>query len=97
MEVRVPEEACRFLAGFDGNPLSGGLFEVCARLGGRTCAASVRRRERVVDTPLSSCSVCERTFQVRFRYQVREDAGSFQYFCSQMCQQRSLTGGVERG
>lgn len=51
----------------------------------------------MVDTPLSSCSVCERTFQVRFRYQVREDAGGFQYFCSQMCQQRSLTGGVERG
>lgn len=51
----------------------------------------------MVDTPLSSCSVCERTFAVRFRYQVREDAGSFQYFCSQMCQQRSLTGGVERG
>ncbi len=51
----------------------------------------------MVDTPLSSCSVCERTFQVRFRYQVREDAGGFQYFCSQMCQQRSLTGGGERG
>lgn len=47
----------------------------------------------MVDTPLSSCSVCERKFEVRFRYQVREDAGGFHYFCSQMCQQRSLVGG----
>jgi len=44
----------------------------------------------VVDTPLSSCSVCERAFQVRFRYQVRDDNGAFQYFCSQACQQVSL-------
>lgn len=51
----------------------------------------------MVDTPLSSCSVCERTFEVRFRYQVREDASGFVYFCSQICQQRSLAGGVERG
>jgi chromosome partitioning protein len=46
--------------------------------------------DRVVDTPLSSCSVCERTFQVRFRYQIREDGSTFLYFCSQACQQASL-------
>jgi len=51
----------------------------------------------VVDTPLSCCSVCERSFEVRFRYQVREEPGGFVYFCSQICQQRSLAGGVERG
>jgi chromosome partitioning protein len=34
---------------------------------------------------------------VRFRYQVREDASGFSYFCSQICQQRSLVGDVERG
>lgn len=44
----------------------------------------------MVDTPLSTCSVCERSFQVRFRYQVREEHGAFRYFCSQGCQQVSL-------
>jgi chromosome partitioning protein len=46
----------------------------------------------VVHTPVhSTCSVCERSFEVRFRYQVREaEAGAFEYFCSQMCQQTSL-------
>lgn len=43
-----------------------------------------------METPSSSCSVCGRSFEVRFRYQVREEAAGFQYFCSQMCQQRSL-------
>lgn len=41
-------------------------------------------------TPTSQCNVCGRDFLVRFRYQVREDAGAFKYFCSQMCQQQSL-------
>ena len=44
----------------------------------------------MVDTPLSTCSVCERSFQVRFRYQMREEHGAFHYFCSQGCQQASL-------
>ncbi len=38
----------------------------------------------------STCSVCERPFQVRFRYQVREERGQFVHFCSQICQQRGL-------
>lgn len=45
----------------------------------------------MVDTPVhSKCSVCERSFQVRFRYQTREENGAFAYFCSQGCQQASL-------
>jgi len=38
----------------------------------------------------STCSVCSRAFEVRFRYQVREEAGQFVHFCSQMCHQRGL-------
>ena len=38
----------------------------------------------------SSCSACERTFKVQFRYQVREERGRFVYFCSQACLQASL-------
>jgi len=38
----------------------------------------------------STCSVCERAFEVKFRYQTREEAGRFVYFCSQICQQRGL-------
>lgn len=38
----------------------------------------------------SICGVCERTFEVKFRYQIREEAGRFVYYCSQICQQRGL-------
>lgn len=44
----------------------------------------------MVDTPVSNCSVCAKTFQPRFRYQVAEREGTFVYFCSQICQQVSL-------
>ena len=43
--------------------------------------------------PTSTCSVCERPFEVRFRYQTREEAGRFVYFCSQACHQQGLGGG----
>jgi chromosome partitioning protein len=43
-----------------------------------------------MDSCESECSVCGRGFEPRFRYQVREEAGRFLYFCSQLCQQRSL-------
>ncbi len=46
-----------------------------------------------METPLSCCSVCAEAFPVRFRYQVHEAGGSFRYFCSQVCQQRDLSGG----
>lgn len=38
----------------------------------------------------SHCSVCDRSFIVRFRYQVREEEGRFVHFCSQECHQQSL-------
>ena len=41
------------------------------------------------------CSVCGRSFEVRFRYQTREEAGEFVYFCSQVCQQRSVASDCE--
>lgn len=44
-----------------------------------------------MDTPRSTCSVCQKDFIPRFRYQVREEAGSFHYFCSQRC----LASGLE--
>ena len=47
----------------------------------------------MVDTPVSQCSVCTKSFQPRFRYQVAEREGAFLYLCSQRCQQVSL--GVE--
>jgi hypothetical protein len=93
---RVRRRRLSFSCGVRWEPVIRQLFEACARLGGRTRAA-LDEGEHVVDTPLSSCSVCERKFEVRFRYQVREDASGFVYFCSQVCQQRSLAGGVERG
>ena len=47
-----------------------------------------------VTPPPATCSVCNGSFFVRFRYQVREEAGHFLYFCSQACQQQELS--VER-
>src|SRR5687768_11441185 len=40
----------------------------------------------------STCSVCARPFEPKFRYQIREEAGRFLAFCSQTCQQKSLSG-----
>src|SRR5690349_9985194 len=40
----------------------------------------------------STCSVCARPFEPKFRYQVREEGGRFLAFCSQACQQKSLSG-----
>ena len=40
----------------------------------------------------STCHVCEKTFEVRFRYQVREEKGQYVYVCSTGCQQRLLLG-----
>ncbi len=41
-------------------------------------------------TPTSTCSVCGGAFEVRFRFQMREEGGRFAYFCSQACHQASL-------
>ncbi len=49
-----------------------------------------------MQTPSSSCSVCGRAFEVRFRYQVREEAGRFVYLCSLACHQEALAGGGAR-
>jgi len=43
-----------------------------------------------MDTPTSECHVCGQAFRVRFRYQVREEAGRYVYTCSARCQQRAL-------
>jgi chromosome partitioning protein len=48
-----------------------------------------------MDTPKSECHVCGGAFEVKFRYQVREEAGRFVYVCSPMCQQRLLSSGDE--
>lgn len=42
--------------------------------------------------PKSTCEVCQRSFQPRFRYQVREEGGRYLYVCSQVCQRRLLSG-----
>lgn len=37
-----------------------------------------------------NCRICNREFEVRFRYQVREEDGEYLYICSQACQQKML-------
>ena len=48
-----------------------------------------------MSSPHGVCRVCERDFEVRFRYQVREEAGAFVYVCSMVCQQRLLSGALD--
>lgn len=50
-----------------------------------------------MQTPKSSCNVCSRSFEVRFRYQTQERAGTFHYFCSQLCQQKGLATAGDDG
>lgn len=40
----------------------------------------------------SICHVCQKPFEARFRYQVREEKGQYLYVCSTGCQQRLLLG-----
>jgi chromosome partitioning protein len=40
----------------------------------------------------STCHVCEKSFEARFRYQVREENGRYLYICSTACQQKLLLG-----
>lgn len=40
----------------------------------------------------STCHVCNKSFEARFRYQVREEDGQYIYICSTACQQQLLLG-----
>ncbi|HQY63000.1 MAG TPA: ParA family protein [Polyangiaceae bacterium] len=44
-----------------------------------------------------SCSVCNREFDVQFRYQMEERDGGFLFFCSQTCQGKSVRGETSGG
>lgn len=48
-----------------------------------------------METPQSTCSVCARSFEVKFRYQVREEQGAYVYVCSLPCQHTLLRGSAE--
>ncbi len=37
-----------------------------------------------------TCTVCTRSFEPRFRFQIEEDGGATSFFCSQKCQQSRL-------
>ena len=48
-----------------------------------------------MQNPNATCSECGKEFEVRFRYQVRDDGnGQVEHFCSQACQQVRLQKGV---
>ena len=44
-----------------------------------------------------SCSICSRTFEVQFRYQMEERDGGFVFFCSQACQSKQARGETGEG
>lgn len=46
---------------------------------------------------MESCSVCARSFDVQFRYQMEESKGGFLFFCSQECQGRHVRGETTSG
>ena len=46
-------------------------------------------------TMTESCTVCGRTFDVQFRYQMEERDNGFAFFCSQKCLETSQTAGED--
>ena len=44
-----------------------------------------------------SCSVCSRTYEVQFKYQMEERDGGFVFFCSQACQSKQARGETTDG
>src|SRR5580704_11077946 len=44
-----------------------------------------------------SCSVCAKSFDVQFRYQMEERDGGFAFFCSTECHGKSVRGEAEGG
>ena len=44
-----------------------------------------------------SCSICSRTYEVQFRYQMEERDGGFIFFCSQACQSKEVRGETTDG
>ena len=46
-----------------------------------------------MERPTSDCHVCGQAFEVRFRYQVREEAGGYVYVCSTACKGQLLAQG----
>jgi chromosome partitioning protein len=43
------------------------------------------------------CSVCEKRFDVQFRYQMEERDGGFAFFCSHECHQKAVSGEATGG
>ncbi|CAN5683504.1 hypothetical protein BH09MYX1_BH09MYX1_23130 [soil metagenome] len=43
------------------------------------------------------CSVCGRSFDVQFRYQMEERDGAFAFYCSQACHGAALRGEAQKG
>lgn len=43
------------------------------------------------------CSVCGRSFEVQFRYQMEEKDGGFAFFCSHACQAKDVRGEADGG
>jgi chromosome partitioning protein len=44
-----------------------------------------------------SCSICSRTYEMQFRYQMEERDGGFVFFCSQACQSKDVRGEMSDG
>jgi chromosome partitioning protein len=43
-------------------------------------------------TTARSCTVCSKSFELKFRFQVEESSGQTRFFCTQRCQQTHLRG-----
>ncbi len=44
-----------------------------------------------------ACSVCSKSFEVQFRYQMEEQANGFAFFCSQTCLKNNQTANAQAG
>ena len=62
---------------------------------GQGGARVARPQEASAVSIRETCTVCEESFDVQFRYQMEERDGGFSFFCSQKCLEQSQTKGSD--
>ena len=96
-EVSSSPGVCQELGPPATGVASGDRTDSDARAGRPNGAPGGQRGERVMQGITESCSICSRTFEVQFRYQIEERDGGFVFFCSQACQSKQARAARETG
>ena len=58
---------------------------------------AARETHHAMATMTETCSICARSFDVQFRYQMEEHKGGYLFLCSTACKQKHMSGDAEEG